>query len=68
MSKDWKEFFKNWDYISNGKSEYGPTESLSIEELYQAFKARLMDELCALLPKDELFDLQIPLKDKKSDD
>lgn len=45
MSKDWKEFFKIWDYISNGKSEYGPTTSLSIEELYQAFKARLMDEL-----------------------
>lgn len=65
MSKDWKELFSEPRWVVYRENSKGEHCTVGLEGIYQAFKERFMDELCALLPKDELFDLQIPLKDKK---
>ncbi len=42
---DYKEFFKDWeDYHINGVF-YSCTNRFNMEELYQAFKNRIIDEL-----------------------
>jgi len=48
-----EEFFKDWgDYAPQMVGRYGGRTGFSLEYMYQAFKARMMAELC--VKSDEL--------------